>query len=210
MRKIFFLTLFGLGFLKTQAQTETVATPPKKLQQLYISAGLGPAVTLNQQAKTRGIDFSTNITWALGEEKLYRFGFNVTGFADKDAPKPDLILDNVGTDFNIFSPSFSVGRRLPMRKKIQLQGFVGPSLNLLSEFDYISPEDAAAGMESCLPNLYVRPGILLQAEAMIFPTRIAAFTVGTYLHLMPRIPNGGLTLSLNLGKMRMKDQSKTN
>ena len=205
MKKLCTLTFLLISFL-TNAQTETVAPKAKKLQQLYLSVGVGPAFTLNSEARTRGISLMTNTTWVLSSERVYRLGFNISGFANKNAPKPDLILDNVGTDFNIISPNFSIGKRKAISKNLQLMGLAGGSVNLLSRSGYISPEQAAAGAEaSCIPELYVRPGILMQAEALTTPSKFCGFSFALYYHLMPKISSFGVNLSLNLGKMGGKE-----
>ena len=203
MKKTVLLFILSLSLSSAFAQTETVAKQEKKLQQLYLSAGIGPAFTLNSEARTRGISLMTNTTWALSSNRLYRFGFNITGFANENAPKPDLILDNVGPDFTIISPNFSVGKRKALSKNLQLMGLVGGSVNLLSRSGYISPEQAAAGAEaSCIPELYVRPGILMQAEALTMPSRFCGFSLAMYYHLMPKISSFGVNLGVNLGLLK--------
>jgi hypothetical protein len=195
---IFFVSIFSL-----KAQ-ETVAPNAKKLQQLYLSVGTGPAFTLNKEARTRGISFTSDISWAIGQERLYRLGLQVSGFASKNSPKPDLILDNTGFEHSVFSPNFSIGKRKKINEKFQIQGLAGASLNLHSYLPYISAEAAAAGAEACIPTLSVKPGIILRAEAMALPVRFAGLTFAAFYHLMPGISNGGFTASLNLGLLKGK------
>ena len=197
--------LFLTASISAKAQTETVGFKPKNLEQLYLSVGGGPAFTLNKEARTRGIGFTSDISLAIRQQHVFRLGFQISGFTSKDAPKPDLLLNNTGFEHSIFSSTFSVGRRKKLNEHFQIQGLAGASLNLHSYFPYISPEAAAAGTEACILAFLVRPGIILRAEAMALPTRFAGLTFGTFYHFMPGISNTGITMSLNFGLLKRKE-----
>ncbi|KAA9338871.1 hypothetical protein [Adhaeribacter soli] len=205
-RSILVSSLLFLGAsISAIAQSETVASRPKKLQQLYLSIGGGPAFTLNKEARTRGIAFTSDISLALRQQRIFRLGFQISGFTSKDAPKPDLILDNTGFDHSLVSPSVSIGKRKKINEKLQIQGLAGASLNLHSYLPYISEEAAAAGTEACIPAFLVKPGLILRAEAMALPVRFAGLTIGAFYHYVPGISNGGVTLSLNFGLIKRKE-----
>ncbi|HSI91689.1 MAG TPA: hypothetical protein VK927_11265, partial [Adhaeribacter sp.] len=68
---------------------------------------------------------------------------------------------------------------------------------------YINPE--IADVTFCgtpYINNYVRPGLLIQAEAMFLPGKFAGLTAGAFANLTPKLPSAGLNLSLNLGMLK--------
>src|SRR4051812_3424419 len=127
MHKIYLLQFIFicLCFSQAIAQTETPDANTKKLQQLYLSVGTGPAFTPNKETRTRGISFKSDISWANGQQRIYRLGLQVSRFTSKDSPKPDLILDNTGFEHSIFSSDISIGKRKKTNETFQLQGLAG-------------------------------------------------------------------------------------
>ena len=213
LSKLSFLPFIFLGFA-AEAQTETVAPKAKILQQLYLSVGTGPAVIGNEDRHPFGGNFEVNLTKSICTDYLFRVGFKRNAFVGTFDPETS-VLSYLDLGYNnYFIPSthinsgqLLVGKRKLVNQFIQLQAFGGLSFNQISKPDRYPTwaiETFPAIWEYRLEQAY-KPGAVIQAEAMFMPTRFAGLTLGGYYHYVPEISNGGLTLSLNLGKLRSKE-----
>lgn len=203
--KLYVLPLVLIGFA-AQAQTETVAPAPRKLEQLYISVGTGPAITLNNNSHPWGGTYLINFTAKWGTS-LLRLNLQHNEFASKIEAKTNpfsyLKSGRYDSDFFISNENTSVSLAVGLQKKlnnlVQLQGFSGIGFNHISEFQFYDFKDTHLIDR---PFTFYRPGVLLQAEAMFLPSKFAGLTLGAYANMVSKMPTAGLNFSLNLGKMK--------
>jgi hypothetical protein len=214
LSKLAFLPFLLLGFT-AKAQTETVGSSPKKLRQLYFSMGLGGSFTNARHMETSGANSTLSLTAALPKNYLIRAGILVAGFMDNQPASQKWKADNHRINMVPMHRAntyfLAVGKSYVIEKMLQFQVMAGPGYTTYEEPINITQRTAELGflgsyavLDSDL-KIHQKPGLLLQAEAMFLPARFAGITVGGYYHFVPKISEGGITLSLNLGRIRTKE-----
>ena len=212
LSKLFFLHFLLLGFAaQAQAQTETVASAPKKLQQLYLSVGTGPAATTHKYSNPLGGAAMLNFTYATGPSNLFRLNIQHSGFTSWLDPAPGpfdfFTFEQYNTEFFVSNTNtaitLSFGKKQRISNLLQIQGLAGLGINSSSTFEIEGMENIE-GVRCGNPYIrnYVNPGVLLQAEAMFLPSKFAGCTFGAYANLIPKFSTAGLNVSLNLGKLK--------
>jgi hypothetical protein len=206
-----------LGANSLKAQTETVATTPKKLQQLYISAGFGPNTTSNNRYNGFGETLNASITTTLNSNRVFRLGYIHAGLTGFLAGNGYFTYLKGGLDRTIYpchklnSVYFSAGKRKKINSMLQVQAFGGLSFNQFTRptDSWYEAMDAGAYISTRFTmESHKLPGVIVQGEAMFLPTQFAGLTLGAYYQYVPGISNGGLTLSLNLGRLRSNPNSE--
>lgn len=202
--------LIGFTFYPVLAQ-ETVTPASKKLQQLYLSLGAGPALNGKNDLHPHGSNFDFNFTATLSSDYLFRLGFKRNAFVGTFDPEPKLFGFLELNEYSYFIPSthinsiqFAAGKRKIVNKFIQAQALTGLSFNQISQPDQY-PTFALERSPAIWEYHLVRsnqPGAFAQAEIMFLPSRYAGLTLGAYGHYSSAFSNGGLTLSLNLGLLK--------
>ena len=210
MKRISLLLGLLVAFNQAFAQ-ETVADRPRKLKQLYLSMGIGGSFTNGNHMNSSGGNSALHITAALPKNNLLRAGIIGVAFPDtqpasekwkKDNHRLNMVpMHHLGTYF------LAVGKQYSIEKLLQFQILAGPGYTIFEEPINVHQETldlvvAAYPVLDCDFKVHKKPGILFQAEAMVLPTRFAGITVGSYYHFVPKISNGGLTVSLNLGLLK--------
>ena len=208
-----FLSLVAISLLSTftlKAQ-ESVAPNAKKLQQLYLSVGTGPAVSTNTDSNPFGGTYLLNFTSAFSFNSAVRLNFQHSGFTNTYDPAPGIFSylnenDYQGTYFpanESFSISLLYGKKKQLNKLVQLQALGGLGFNIISKLE-VSSNGLYLERGSCIPDVFYLPGALLQAEVMFLPSKFAGLTAGAYVNLTPKLPSTGINLSLNLGLLKSK------
>ena len=210
LNKLSVLPLLFLGFA-AQAQTETLASEPKKLQQLYMSVGTGPAVTTQKHSNPFGGAVMLNFTGAFGPSNIYRLHIQHSGFtgwlSTEPGPFDYLTMESYNSNFSPENDNTTVsilfGRKQKVNNLIQIQGFAGLGTNFISTYE-VENREIIEGMRcgTQYSHYYVRPGVMLQAEAMFLPSKFAGLTLGAYTNIAPKLTSAGLNLNLNLGKLK--------
>ena len=212
--KLSFLILLLLSF-SSKAQTAKVASEPKKLQQFYISLGKGIAFTTSDIVTTSGSHANLLVTATYPSNKIFRAGFSISDFEDNQpatkAFKEDYPDRSSSPHHSLVTPYIAFGKRKLLSKFFQVQALAGVSFTWHHGAEHVYRYVANSGdageyevLDYQMTNRFA-PGIVLQAEVMALPLRFAGFTFGGYYNLIPKISHAGLTLSLNLGKIRKKE-----
>ncbi|MBK0402199.1 hypothetical protein I5M27_04340 [Adhaeribacter sp. BT258] len=209
------LLLLSLLSFSAKSQTETVMKQERKLQQLYLSLGVGGSFINSTNMASTGANASLHLTAALPKNKLVRGGLFSSSFADTQPAsqkwKEDNHRINMVPEHFIGSYFLTAGKRKQFDKFLQFQAFAGLSYTKYEEPISVHQRTADFGFFGTYQVLgyevktHHKPGIILQAEAMFLPLRFAGLTLGGYYHFVPKISNGGFTISLNLGRIRIKE-----
>ncbi len=207
--------LLLLAFFNQAFAQETVALQPKKLQQLYLSFGLGGAITQARHTTGGGANSVLMLTATFRNDQLFRAG--LLGFVSADDQpasrqwKADRHQINLVPNHAVASQFVAFGKRKSFSGGCQVQALVGLSYNVYSEPADVFQTYADLGFFGRYAVLdytlkqHRKPGLLLNVEGMVLPLRFAGLTLGGYYHYIPKISNGGFTLSLNLGRIRTKE-----
>ena len=191
---------------------ETLAPKQKKLQQLYIGFGWGGAYTNAKNLDNSYEIFSTNLTASFRNNLTYRLGYFHGYFQDNLQSVPNGDKYSYRAPFHDVSTTYVVfGKTKPISKYLQLKALAGLAYTryherynfILSDYsDKLFGSGTAIDYETKKHN---KAGIFLQAETMLLPSRAFGLTLGTYYHFVPKISNGGFTVNLNLGRIRVKE-----
>ncbi len=200
--------LLPIGFL-AQAQTKTVAPAPKKLQQLYLSTGTGPAIISDNYYRPHGGSFNISASAGFRSGLILTAGLKHADFVESFSQAPKGIysyLDQFSyhaTYFkakNVKSYYLSIGKRRNINELIQIQATGGISYNAITALPPVGPDFPRELI--CDLVFYNKAGALFQAGAMLIPTRFAGLTLGGYYHYIPGNSNFGINLNLNLGLLK--------
>lgn len=211
MKKTLLLLLACVPGLSAKAQTKTVAPKPQKLQQLYVSVGTGPAFTSDNYYRSHGGGFDYSIGAGFRSDLMLKLGIKNTGFVENFSQSPKGLFAYLN-QFSYHTTYFEartlnsyyaiIGKRRKLCDHMQLQAFAGISYNTISGLPQVGPDFPR---ELICDLTYAKSaGAIAQAELMLLPSRFAGLTVGTFFNYVPEYSHGGLTLSLNLGKLRPK------
>ena len=140
LTKISFLPFFLLSFT-AKAQTETLAPAAKKLQQLYVSIGTGPAVTTDKTSNHPGGTYAVNISGAFGPTSVFRLNLQHSIFTNTEMSTPGgfdyLGAHSYYASFNAANESNSIsflyGKRKKINQLLQLQALGGIGFNYVSK-----------------------------------------------------------------------------
>lgn len=209
LSKLAILPFLFLGFA-SEAQTETVAPTLKKLQQLYLSVGTGPAITNNENTHPFGGTYLVNFTGIIRSGTMFRLNLQNTRFIHSRETEPGAFTYLGANGYHSSfqnnqvqtSIALEVGKCKKLNNLMQFQALGGVSFNKISNLYFLRLFSESG---SDMANVEYLPGLLLQAEAIFLPTQFAGLTLGTYYHYVPENSNGGLTLSLNIGRLRTKE-----
>jgi hypothetical protein len=212
--RIVLTALFLLVCLISLAEGEP-EFQPKKLQQLYLGLGIGGAFTNAVNMHPLGLNTSILLTATFKNNKIVRAGLLYSTFKDTQTAsekwEEDKHLINMVPFHTLQSFYVAVGKRIVIEKSLQFNFFPGISFTNYEEPINVTQRTAEFGFVGAFQvldyevKIHEKPGIILQAEAMVLPFRFAGLTLGGYYHFVPKNSNCGFNLSLNLGRIRPRE-----
>ncbi|MFC5269596.1 hypothetical protein [Adhaeribacter terreus] len=111
LRSVILLSLLLLSFT-VQSQIETVANRKKKLQQLYLGFGAGPALTFAPDLEKHGLMLFSHLNLSFNETTFFRCGLNYTPYFDNLSRYKNLgRFDNQKPLHELHCYYLSVGKR---------------------------------------------------------------------------------------------------
>ena len=204
------LILFGFA---VKAQTETVAPKPKKLQQLYLGFGGGPARTYAPDLKKGGAVFLSHLNLSFSKTTFFRAGYHFALLSDNLKNYPDLTYRGSPTPYHeVKSYYLSVGARRQLGKSFLILATAGISYNqhflpvnvrhIPKSTLFIFPVGDSFAYETIRKN---KPGFIIQTE-ILWAEQLNYFgiSLGTFFQYIPDASHGGLTLALNPGMLSRK------
>lgn len=215
MLKNLLAVLLSLFICSEALAQETVVSEPKKLKQLYIGLGSGFGFTSAKYLNNADYVASANLTAAFHNNLVARISYLTVDFPDKLHGIPNgEELKYKGPNHLLSTLILSIGKKKTISKNFQVQTFASLSytnykepsnITILPFSNYSNGQHISGNLVVFQTAVHHKPGIILQAEAMFLPLHFAGITLGGFYHFVPEISNGGITLSLNLGRIRLKE-----